>query len=266
MRVTVWRVDAALYRRDVLFCSWAEHAFQSAPRSIEERPTGYTLVRSTAASIEVSAPIGCRLEQEGDTPRLVTSFDRAGLDAGSVAHVATRGERGFALATPSAPAAARPAAVVPGRDWDEFSREVKAEQDAALEVYREVIGTALRAQPFMQAGDWGIAFESRLYPTRSFLAASSKGFGPVRSTNDLADVARWQHATQAVHWLHASGLDPARPLPIGVGFLHPVVARIPAAAAELRGIEFELTQRRPASAAPKERPARAGQAAFAFAD
>lgn len=266
MRLTVWQAEVALYRRDALFCTWREHTFWPAALVVEELPSGAAIVRSKAAPIAISAPVGSRLELEASTPRLSTHFNPAGLDATSVAHLAARGERGFRVVREqtTAPDPRQPAATS-GRDWEQFVAESRADEAAELEAMETVVRAALRSQPFMQVGSWGIAFESRHYPARSFLASSSRGFGPVRSTVDLAEVARWPAADQAAEWLAGSGLDPGRPVPVGSGFLFPSVAQIPADPAELRGLVFELTPRPPAAAVADARPARAGQATFAFA-
>jgi hypothetical protein len=147
---------------------------------------------------------------------------------------------------------------------------------------RECAGEAEKQASPASATRWGIAFGSRTYHGRTFLALSAVVGGPIASTKDLSAVASWANPAHADGWLRAAGLDPARPVSPGLDYLYPVVAEIPD---ELpgHGVEFELARHVPAAVAradvlspgpvsspvsePKGRPCvPAGQAMFAFSE
>jgi hypothetical protein len=246
--LTLHRSDLALYRGDLLLVAWTEHRFGPSPRHVDERPSGYTLLRSASVPVPVSVPIGSRLD--GQPARLVTHFDACGLDAESVAHLARRRLRGFG---PALAEASRP----PGASVAEPSSPEPAPAPP--------VGLPTTTH---SVSKWGIEFRSRNSGLRSFLAKGS--FVAVRSTNALDEVARFSCRVIAESALQEFGLDPGRPVPIGVGFIFPGLAEVPSDPAELRGIEFELPRDATTTAPAVEREARTArasrQAAFAFGD
>lgn len=225
MRLTVYRVEVALYHGEVLRAVWFEHSFHASERVVVAHATRVNAVWSTSKPIEVEAPALCRLA-EVDLPRhaekvpavpparlrLVTPFDPCGWDATTVYHAAKHGRRGFRLAG--------------------------ATCQAAHELCTDVCMTTTEGPG--KPSRWGIAFVSVRYWGRTWLASSSVSpTGTIRSTRTVADVASWGTRAEAEGWMLRAGLDPAKPVPIGAGSIYPAVAEVPN---EIPGwgIEFDL--------------------------
>lgn len=232
MRLTVHRVEVALYHGDRLQHVWWEHSFKPSERVIIDRDDCVNVVWSTSKPVEVEAPALCRLA-DVDLPRnpkfppaipparqrLVTPFDAMGWDATTVYHAASKGLRGFRLAGAESTCQTPP------------------------KIFTDVCTTSDHR--------WGIAFASRQLPHhRTFLRSSSvTPTGAIASTRSLAEVATWATRDEAAGWMLGAGLDPANPVPVGIGWLYPAVAEVPAEIAGA-GVEFEL----PRAGAPVAEP------------
>ncbi len=290
MRVTVHRVEVALYHGDRLQIVWWEHSFKPSERVIIDRDDCVNVVWSTSKPVEVDTPPLCRLgdvelprnlERPPAIPparhRLITPFDAMGWDATTVYHAAVRGLRGFRLALKPVPLPAPPIPS-PGHP-------------APIPIPLGSPSAIRWGIEFYERSPWpdGAVWERR--PT--YLAATSLRPGAaIASTRTRQLVATWETREEAKLWLDRSELDPTAPVPIGIGYIFPVVAQVPDGDPNGRfpgfGVEFELT--RPPSAPPPwesagefkpdpaaaavmskmaklhRRPRESAQALFAFSD
>lgn len=222
MRVTVHRVDVALYCRDDLQTTWREHSFSPAEAVVMDRGNGWSVVWSASQPFEVEAPALSRLADvdlprnpkiRSDPPparrRLVTPTSKWGFDATSVLHAAERGLDGFRLA----------------RAGEARKQEVSA---PPLAVEPEKQATPAQVEP--TATRWGIQFAPRDRPgDRSFLNAASLIPGRWQryaSTLDPAEAATWPDYSQADTWMRAAGFNPDQPVPLGTGMVYPSVGEL----------------------------------------
>jgi hypothetical protein len=206
--------------------AWEEWSWEPSEWSVTSATGRFETIRSGAQALLIIAPTGSRFEGG----RLKTFFSQGGLDATSVAHCARHRLDGFDLA----------------------GDETAPVGDEPVEAAELPAAAATEPPPRR----WGIAFASRALPLRrSWLTDRDRRTGPIVSTNDQGKAATWDKRDDAIGWLEDAGLDPDKPLPIGVGFLYPVVTEI---GMEFEpGIEFELPRTllrrsRPAASAPPD--------------
>lgn len=97
MTITIFRSDCYLFRGDWVAMYWPQWSFDPISGSERETETGFRKLRDVPLPFTVKLPPLAK--REGD--RIFPSGDKWGVDADSVASLASRKERGFEFITES---------------------------------------------------------------------------------------------------------------------------------------------------------------------